>query len=103
MNFEQMNTKDRIAIVITLVMIGPFPFIYANNPNQIIYGYIIALVILVPYWGYRFVVRDIGFIKKDSKNICSPDELAKWGKLKDDGHITEQEFNDAKNKLLNKE
>ena len=28
------------------------------------------------------------------------DELIKWAKLKEDGHITEQEFNDARKKLL---
>ncbi|WP_122340421.1 SHOCT domain-containing protein [Pseudomonas caricapapayae] len=28
------------------------------------------------------------------------DELTKWAKLKEDGHITDQEFNDARKKLL---
>jgi hypothetical protein len=30
------------------------------------------------------------------------DELLKWAKLKEDGHITEAEFNEAREKLLKK-
>ncbi|MDR6739115.1 hypothetical protein J2X56_001101 [Herbaspirillum sp. 1173] len=30
------------------------------------------------------------------------DELLKWAKLREEGHITEEEYSDARNKLLNK-
>jgi hypothetical protein len=34
------------------------------------------------------------------KSYSVADELLKWAKLKDDGHISEDEFNDAREKLL---
>lgn len=34
------------------------------------------------------------------RSFSVADELIKWAKLKEDGHITEQEFNDARKKLL---
>lgn len=34
------------------------------------------------------------------KQYSVADELIKWAKLKDDGHITVEEFNDARKKLL---
>ncbi|MBC7751510.1 MAG: SHOCT domain-containing protein [Candidatus Saccharibacteria bacterium] len=49
--------------------------------------------------------------KKDSLDIVKSeglrsfsvaDELIKWAKLKEDGHITEQEFDDVRKKLLQK-
>lgn len=36
------------------------------------------------------------------KQYSVADELLKWAKLKEDGHITEQEFNEAREKLLKK-
>ncbi len=36
----------------------------------------------------------------DIKQPHAADELMKWVKLKDDGHISEEEFNEAKAKLL---
>ncbi len=35
-----------------------------------------------------------------SRSFSVADELLKWAKLKEDGHITEQEYNDARKKLL---
>ncbi|NWD80906.1 SHOCT domain-containing protein [Pseudomonas reactans] len=44
---------------------------------------------------------DVDIIKGERLRTFSvADELIKWAKLKDDGHITEQEFNDARKKLL---
>jgi len=44
---------------------------------------------------------DIDIIKGERLRTFSvADELIKWAKLKEDGHITEQEFNDARKKLL---
>lgn len=34
------------------------------------------------------------------KQYSVADELTKWAKLKEDGHISDEEFNDARNKLL---
>jgi hypothetical protein len=34
------------------------------------------------------------------KQYSVADELIKWAKLKEDGHVSEEEFNEAKNKLL---
>lgn len=34
------------------------------------------------------------------KQYSVADELIKWAKLKEDGHISDEEFNDARNKLL---
>lgn len=36
------------------------------------------------------------------KQYSVADELIKWAKLKEDGHISEEEFNEARAKLLNK-
>ncbi len=36
------------------------------------------------------------------KHYSVADELTKWAKLKEDGHITEEEFNAARTKLLKK-
>lgn len=44
---------------------------------------------------------EIDIIKGERlKSFSVADELIKWAKLKDDGHISEQEFNDARKKLL---
>lgn len=43
----------------------------------------------------------IDIIKTDkSKQYSVADELSKWVKLKEDGHISEEEFNEARSKLL---
>ncbi len=45
--------------------------------------------------------EDIDIIKGERlKSFSVADELIKWAKLKEDGHISEQEFNDARKKLL---
>ena len=36
------------------------------------------------------------------KQYSVADELLKWAKLKDDGHISEEEFKEARDKLLKK-
>lgn len=48
--------------------------------------------------------REIDIIKGAKlKQYSVADELTKWAKLKEDGHISEDEFNDARNKLLNRD
>ena len=37
------------------------------------------------------------------KSFSVADELIKWAKLKEDGHISEQEYNDARKKLLQRD
>ncbi|KEX93771.1 hypothetical protein HA62_11485 [Pseudomonas putida] len=47
---------------------------------------------------------EIDIIKGERmKSFSVADELIKWAKLKDDGHITEQEYNDARKKLLQRD
>lgn len=47
---------------------------------------------------------DIDIIKGERmKSFSVADELIKWAKLKEDGHISEQEYNDARKKLLQRE
>ncbi|NMY13807.1 SHOCT domain-containing protein [Pseudomonas veronii] len=47
---------------------------------------------------------EIDIIKGERlKSFSVADELIKWAKLKDDGHISEQEFNDARKKLLQRD
>ena len=44
---------------------------------------------------------EVSIVRAENLNQYSvADELTKWVKLKDDGHITEEEFNDARKKLL---
>ena len=47
---------------------------------------------------------EIDIIKGERlKSFSVADELIKWAKLKEDGHISEQEFNDARKKLLQRD
>jgi hypothetical protein len=47
------------------------------------------------------VEPEVDIIKAEKlKQYSVADELMKWGKLKEDGHISEEEFNQAKSKLL---
>ena len=51
----------------------------------------------------RITVKDgkRTFIKGEKlKQYSVADELIKWAKLKEDGHISEEEFNEARKKLL---
>lgn len=44
---------------------------------------------------------EVDIIKGEKlKQYSVADELTKWAKLKEDGHISEEEFNDARTKLL---
>ncbi len=85
------------------------------------YSFIVDYLFLKPLKAHSDWVRINGIfsskIKDDDKNIQSElniikgeklkqfsvaDELLKWAKLKEDGHITEAEFNEARAKLLNR-
>lgn len=47
---------------------------------------------------------EVDIIKgKNLKKYSVADELIKWAKLKEDGHISEEEFNEARKKLLKRE
>ncbi len=47
---------------------------------------------------------EIDIIKGERmKSFSVADELIKWAKLKDDGHISEQEYNDARKKLMQRD
>jgi hypothetical protein len=46
---------------------------------------------------------EVDIIKGEKlKQYSVADELIKWAKLKDDGHISDEEFNEARKKLLNR-
>ena len=49
-----MNKKDRIAIVCSLL----FFILGVNEPE----GIAAVLILLVCYWGYRFIKGDISFL-----------------------------------------
>ncbi|KHA60560.1 hypothetical protein NL53_10875 [Vibrio variabilis] len=47
------------------------------------------------------IQSDVDIIKGEKlKQYSVADELTKWAKLKEDGHISEEEFNEARTKLL---
>ena len=47
---------------------------------------------------------EIDIIKGERlKSFSVADELIKWARLKEDGHISEQEFNDARKKLFQRD
>lgn len=47
------------------------------------------------------IKSEVDIIKGEKlKQYSVADELTKWAKLKEDGHISEEEFNDARTKLL---
>ena len=53
---------------------------------------------------FKSAESEIDIIKNDKlKSYSVADELLKWAKLKEDGHISEQEFDDAKKKLLKRD
>lgn len=53
---------------------------------------------------YKPLESEVEIIKNDKlKSYSVADELLKWAKLKEDGHISEQEFDDAKKKLLKRD
>lgn len=53
---------------------------------------------------YTPLKSEFEIIKTDNLKAYSvADELLKWAKLKGDGHISEQEFDDARKKLLKRD
>ena len=52
-------------------------------------------------WCVQGVEREVDIIKGEKlKQYSVADELMKWAKLKEEGHISEDEFNEARAKLL---
>jgi len=99
-----MKKIDKVGIFISIFMLVPFPFWFANNPRQIIGGYIIGSTIVCVFWAYRFIFGELklsSFKFSSKNNSASIDELTKMAKLKEGGHITEEEFNEFKKKILN--
>ena len=54
-----MNKKDRIAVVISVVYILGLVLPTAFNSSM---GAIIYFLLLICYWGYRFIKNDISFL-----------------------------------------
>lgn len=55
-----MNKKDRIAVVVSVVYIFGLvlPTAFNSSVRTILY-----FLLLVCYWGYRFIKNDISFLK----------------------------------------
>jgi hypothetical protein len=71
------------------------------NPMRANRGWIAGKVSAVRGRSTMSNTGEIDIIKGDRlRSFSVADELLKWAKLKEDGHITEQEFSDARRKLL---
>ncbi len=93
---------DRFAIFICIFLLGPFPFLFANNDKQIVGGYIIGGTISITYWTSRFIFNP-DYLKKlfrKAKNENPVSDLEKMAKLKEAGHLTKEEFNKFKEQIL---
>lgn len=54
-----MTTKDRIALVVTVIYGLFLIFIFLEGNNEELITFTLPVVI---YWGYRFIKNDISFI-----------------------------------------
>lgn len=55
-----MTKKDRIAVVVSVVYLFLVCLITIGNKDV---GILIFLLVLLGYWGYRFIKNDISFLK----------------------------------------
>lgn len=66
-----MNRKDRIAVVISVVLIpiifGGIVPLLTSKTDTVIFAWL-ALGITACYWAYRFIKNDISFIKIKDKD-----------------------------------
>ena len=82
------------------------------------YIFFVRFLYLYPLRGHRESIAKNGFFKADSKttqpdvdiikgerlkSYSVADELLKWAKLKDEGHISQEQFDIAKAKLLQRD
>lgn len=99
---------------------GLIPFIFLTITIGLVYAKVLNSLFLAPLALHRDWVAENGifpnkFIAAESKqpnkgiavrvieqssSLSAADELMKWMKLKNDGHITEEEFQEARKKFL---
>jgi amino acid transporter len=101
--------------------IGVISFIfvfYHHGWNPDSFGPILAIVLTIAYY---YALRHLFYLtlknypksaqtspahpiikSEDHNDISVADELIKWAKLKEDGHISEEEFQEARDELLKK-
>ena len=93
-----ISKKDRIALVITILLI-----VFGVISEEFIFFFLFFILI---YWGVRIIKNNISFINFDRRDRAEemPDslanELAKLAYLRQTGVITEDEFLFCKSKLL---
>ncbi len=58
-----MNKKDRVAIVLTIFYLFFLIFVYMELRSSLI----LWSLVLVIYWGYRFIRNDISFLNMKEK------------------------------------
>lgn len=61
-----MNKKDRIALVVSVLVLGIALLIMLQGNGGLELGTFI-LFILFTYWGYRFIKNDISFLQIKEK------------------------------------
>lgn len=107
---EYKYTED----IFTSLILSVVPFIYLMlinnlfiNPLRLHIEWIVANGIFAskPKENKKQSEKyDVDIINSEKlKSYSVADELLKWAKLKEDGHISEQEFNDARKKLLKRD
>jgi uncharacterized protein YacL len=90
--------KDKVAVVLSLIALFPGTIIIDEIGFKFFAAVTITVTIVLCYWGFRFITMP----KSKVKNSIL--ELEKMAKLKNDGHITQNEFDIFKNQVLeNKE
>ena len=102
-----MTKKDRIAVSISVawLFLGIVISLAENRQNP----FIELGLLLVIYWGYRFIKNDISFLQRSLKTTndkeigtieSKADALTKWNDLLAKGAITQEEYDKAKRDLL---
>ncbi len=98
---------DGVLVPIVLLAVAVFYIILLNvffaKPLDLHWQWVEANGIFSSKPKNKNIVKDteIDIIKSESlRSYSVADELTKWAKLKEDGHISEEEFKDARDKLL---
>lgn len=92
-----------LLIIIGLILIF---LVYKSKIHPVLKGVLLTTKEKI-YKQYHSVVNrktsDVNIVKSDNLKAYSvADELLKWAKLKEDGLVTEQQFEEARQKLLNR-
>lgn len=103
------QSRDQAHLMVNFSIVGAIIFGYKFALTKLLFEPLVAhkeWVELNGVFSSKAKSKDveIDIIKGERlKSFSVADELIKWAKLKEDGHISEQEFNDARKKLLHRE